>query len=764
MPNLIENDPLRKPPSGLMPLPPTAPPPMGALPMSPHGQVEQTFDNPEGPKEAFHRWYIEHPNIKTTQMPRWWLEDKAAKHLEAYPTWRKLSADPNFAQTDYYRYKVGELVDAAITPTTSEQVQEGLETYAPPVLGAAGSLAGPLGTAGGMGVGSLAPQLRPLITGAPAPPVMETLNDAAINMTLGVVGDVGTQRLLLNPLASALRRGAVPFADEPGRQLGVQALESVGAVPSITQRGGGAAMQFAEAVSEGSLFGRGFAEARQRTVEQGIEDLSLATLRALRPITRADDEMGLRWVASSKNLEQFYRAAGNRRYEVVDRLTNGGAVVDTSPAVNATSTGPVTDLVFSKFVVPERKELGTGALLQKGFEGLGGNPQAPPGFLEMMHNLGPFGTNFRFAQQARSALLDVKRGFEGSIDPIEVGARRMAGEIANSLDRQMTYAAQQYEKGQLLNFRQKGMTGQQARLAVEPFAKNYQEAKEFWNEHVVKKFLNSTYRGLLDDMKTSPGKFVRFASGADTVDQLKIIRQTAPREWENVRGQIISNIVEKTVTAKGAGIGERVDVLLSKGLVQRVEGAKLVGEFKRLGPEYTNYLLGHTGTIAMQRLGAALDRAAERPTGTGKVVIALTQGGPALALLGVPWVMSGFERTPSAGEWFGAGAMIMTPAVLSYTLSKPAFLHLLEQGVIGGPKSSAFAKLQAFTAARLMQESMAENRKMEELRKSIEQPNLSHPIGPALQQGAPPPLPPPVVPPQGSPPQFRKLPPVGTPY
>jgi hypothetical protein len=337
----------------------------------------------------------------------------------------------------------------------------------------------------------------------------------------------------------------------------------------------------------------------------------------------------------------------------------------------------------------------------------------------------------------------------------------MAGLVAVALDDSINSTVKDFEKMLLLTLTSQGISGKAARAQVPEYTKMLAEAKSFWKQEVVSRFENELYGDLVNSLMTEPAKLIQFARAANSVDQLKVIRRAAPRQWGAVRGEILKDIINKAVVAKGAGVGLPVDQVLEQGLVKRVSGASLVQQFKTLGDEYTNYLLGQKGADAIRRLGAALDVAADKPRGTGGVAIALTQAGPAMLLLGLPWMTSGFQRTPSMGEYAGAAMLVATPALLSKMLSTPWMLNLLERGIIGGPKTKAFARLSAFMTADLLSEAVDEAKAAEAVKSQAELPSLSQPVGPALSTAPPPALPPPLAPPQLPPPALRTLPPPG---
>jgi len=695
---------------------------------------------------------VANPNFRGK--PRWEQEEYAASFLKG--------VSPTFAQINpnspAYRYQVTQLLDKALPPSTIEQVQGAAEEFGPAALATGGALAagGPLtlpalGAAAAGGVlGSFIPQLRPFTTGAPPPTMSSTMAEAGKNAALFPLVDVATGKALEGG-AALLKRAFVPHAEEPGRQMGLEAIKQFGGVPGMTQRGAGPMLQFMENIGESAIPMRGMAVRRQETVDDAVGAMALDLVKQITPIMRSDADMSRAFFQETQNLRRFYQIAASKRYEVVDELTQKGVGVNTRPATRLTAdtSSPVTKSVMDQFEVPEIVDHATGRVLQPGYRGRGGTGKTQ-GFFDLANILGQGKASFSDAQRMSSALRQIQRDnpdFPG-LNPIDRKAGRLAGEMANRINTEMDIAADSFTNQQIRSLTSAGIPLSQAKAQVGNFSERYQDAKAFYKRNIADRFESDVFRRLADNLKDEPAKFSRLAIAADSPSKLEALQKAAPRLWPQMQSRILQSIVEDSVKVKAGGIGEELDEIVARGLVKEFDSEKLIKKFVGLGQEYTTKLTG--GNLALrdiQRLGSAMEVANQRPIGQGRVIVALTQGTAAVNFALMPFVNTGVGAGKTA-------AILLAPNVLSVIFSRPSLLNMMERGLIEGPKSRAFAKFNAFLFSQQMTDLREQQRSIDRL----QQTNLlPAPIGPQLQQT---PLPPPPVSNVPLPPSLRQEPPI----
>lgn len=721
------------------------------------GYEEQNdLPSSQAPVSAFHDFINQQPNFRTK--PRWEQEQYAASWLKASsPKFRALqSTDP------LYNYKIEEFLNGAMQQTTGEKVQHAAEELGPPGLAAAAGLAASTGgagviptalAAGGAGaLGEFIPQLRPMTTGEIPPPWSESFKNAGITGTTYPFLDAGTS-YAAKGIAAASRRAFVPQADEAGRQIGLEAVRQYGGIPGITQRGGGPVMQQLESIGDAAIPLKGMATRRQQTVDDAVASMTLDTIRKASPIIRGDEEMSRLFFQESKNLREFYNVAASQKYQVVDDLTQQKVGVNMRPVMNLAGAGigpgkkypgmnpgvkgaartitddPVTAEVMRQFEVPALRDPNTYVPLTEGYKG-------HEGFFAFANKMGKGQASFSDAQRFSSALKQIARDnpdFPG-MDPIQRKAGRLAGTMAKAVDNAMDHAATQYTQQSVQALVAQGVPLATAQAQTRDFAQEYQAAKAFYKENVAERFENETFRGLAASLKDEPAKFSRLATAADSPGKLRALREAAPNLWPDMQARILRSIYERAVDVHPSGVGMELDELISKGLVRKMDGNNLTREFNRLGQDYVKELSQGQVTLPdIQRLGAAIEVAGERPQGQGKTVIIIAQGAALANLAAMPFNMG-------YGDPWSRVGMLVSPNMLSLALSRPSILNMMERGILGGPKSEAFAKFSAFAFAEHVKEMREQLKDAEHLGQPASQ--LTQPVGPALSQASMPPPPP----------------------
>lgn len=726
--------------------------------------VDQPLKKPVDPLDAaaaeFHQnIVVANPNFRST--PRWSQEEQAANFLKG--------VSPTFAQINpnspAYRYQVTQLLDKSLPLSGIEQAQGLAEDLGPAGLATTGALlaGGPatglpaLAAAGAGGfLGSFIPQLRPLTTGAQPPTMSSNVTEGLKNAALFPLVDFATGKVLEGGAALA-KRAFVPHADEPGRQMGLEAIREFGGVPGMTQRGAGTAMQFMENIGEAAIPGRGLAARRQETVDDAVGSLALDLVKKITPIMRSDADMSKAFFQESKNLRKFYQLAVSKKYEVVDELTKKGVGVDMRPATGLIAYGvgpgrsgvsPVTKGVLDQFEVPEVTDYATGLVVKQGFRG-------QTGFYAIANRLGQGKASFSDAQRVSSALKQIQRDnpdFPG-LNPIDRKAGRLAGEMATRIDHQMDVAADTFTNQQIQSRTSAGIPLVQARAQVGNFSERYKEAKAYYKRNIADRFENDVFRRLADNLKDEPAKFSRLAIAADSPSKLDALQKAAPRLWPQMQSRILQSIVEDSLRLRAGGVGEELDEVVARGLVKEFDAERFIKKFTTLGQEYTKKLTG--GNLALhdiQRLGSAMEIANQRPVGQGKVIVALTQGTAAVNFALMPFGAG----VPGMGAAKTA-AILLGPNVLSLIFTRPALLNMMEQGLVNGPKSRAFAKFNAFLFAQQMTDLREQQRSLDRLQQTK---MLPIPLGPPQLQQAPPPSLPPSMPQVPMPPSLGQEPPL----
>jgi hypothetical protein len=535
------------------------------------------------------------------------------------------------------------------------------------------------------------------------------------------------------------KRMMTPHAGDPGRQMGLEAIKEFGGIPGATQRGAGPVVQFAESIAESAIPARGMAVRRQQSVDEAVSSLALDTVRKASPLIRSDEEMSKLFFQESDNLRKIYQLQVHQKYQVVDDLTKHNVNVNTNNAVRLTAGGfgpgktaddPVTKEVFRQLRVPAVWDQTTGQVTAPGYMG-------KEGFFELVNAGGRNKTSFSNAQRLSSALKQIGRDNPElpGYDPIQRRAGRLAEQMAHKIDESMDTAANDYKQTSIQALVGQGVPLAQAQAQVRDFAQEYQAAKSFYKENIADKFETETFRGLANALSNEPAKFSRLAMAADSPGKLKALREAAPNLWPDMQARVLRSIIDKATDAHPSGAGLELDELISRGLVKQMSGEKLNRELGRLGPDYVRELTqGNVDLHDIQRLGAAMEVANQRAPGQGKMFVALAMTGPAAGLLLSPF---GYDQL----DWTKSGMIMLGPNALSLALTRPSVLNMMERGLIGGPKSEAFAKFSAFAVTEHLKE--FHDLKLEQDALSQPSKQLSQPVGPALSQ-APAPLPPPM--------------------
>lgn len=728
------------------------PPKLPATPLAPAAPV----DPMEGMVSEFHNnIVVKNPNFRSKQ--RWEQEEYAANFLKG--------ASPTFGQVSptspAYRYHVTQLLDRSLPMSGMEQAQGLAEDLGPAALATGGALlaGGPAlgipalaGAAAGGALGSFIPQLRPATTGAPPPSMSSTFAEAGKNAAMFPLVDAAAGKALEGGAAVA-KRMFIPEANEPGRQMGLEAIKQFGGVPGMTQRGAGPMIQFMENIGEAAIPMRGMATRRQETVDDAVGMMAIDLVKRITPVMRSDADMSKAFFQETKNLRQFYQIAVSKKYQVVDELTNKGVGVNTRPMMGlvADESSPITKRIMDQFEVPEIRDPATGRILQMGYRHRGGDGKTN-GFIDLANAVGQGRASFADAQRLASALGQIKRDnpdFPG-IDIIDRKAGRFADEMEKRLNAEMDKAADSFTNQQVQSLIKAGIPLKQAQAQVGNFSERYKDAKAYYRRNIAERFENDVFRRLADNLKDEPAKFSRLAIAADSPSKLDALQKAAPKLWPQMQARILQSIVEDSLKLRASGVGAELDEVVARGLVKEFDSEKLVKKFTTLGQEYTKRLTGGNLTLHdIQRLGSAMEVANQRPIGQGKVIVALTQGTAAV----------NFALMPFGADITGMGAgktaaILLAPNVLSMIFSRPSLLNLMEQGLVNGPKSRAFAKFNAFLFAQQMTDLREQQRAMDRLAQTN---LLPKPIAPQLSM--PPSLPPPVsnIP---APPSLRQEPPL----
>ena len=655
------------------------------------------------------------------------------------PEYRQLSTTP---QGQLFRERLaGEFLDAALVPTTLETVQQKVEEFGPPLLGAAAAVAtkrlppqllrllgGPVGgSAAASGVGGGVSQValeqaRGLSTTLPPPPLGESVQRGAENLILFPALDLPVQGLL-GATGAARQRLLAPGARDVVTQEARAALEPEGATLGLTQLSGEKtpfAVGLAEGIGEAGVGGRFFTEQRVRGVTQAVSNLAAKMEEALVPQLRPITQVGRETVDAVDLAHRAAQTIGHEYFQVVDNLSQRGVTVNVAPVMRHLTIGPSSQDVIRQFEI--REILKQGQPPVRGYAG-------KTAIFDLARSAGPQRVTFADAQRMRSELLRIARDNEDALDAVQRQAGKQASTMAQTLLTQMDAAATQFDP-----------TGQASTA--------YKFARDFWRDEVAGKFENELITRLVRQVDIAPSKVADILMSKNAFDAAQALKAAAPQQWNSVRREMLQNIIEKATIPEASKLGRTAREVVAGGEPVRLDGKALLRSFTALGRDYTRMMLQGTDLPNIRQFAMALEASERIPPQFGRVAVLLGQATAIGALAVTPF--GGAEVTP------GNVAIIAGPTALGYILSRPAMLRAIANGVMTG-KTEIVTRAVAFANAHSAAERILEGTEAIQ-RASTTLPQLggAPPTRAAFTQG---PLPQSPLPPR-QPPQLSTLPPL----
>lgn len=590
-----------------------------------------------------------------------------------------LTANPKFrsASEEDQVVVAKHVLDQVSQPTTGEQIQSGLEVGAP-IAGAvgAGAIHPALAPAGAAASHLVTEGARPFTTGE-APRIGEGLTEAAKDFFFVAAGE-GILQKAKSVLGGMRQKMIAPGATSEETVAARRALEPYGAVLTPKQLSGEATpgfVEFLQNVAENAIGSRTRALKNYTNTDQALAQYVNDVEQQLLPTLKSNPQLATEFVDHYLTNARFARQVSSFNHRVVDELNNFGATVETGAAIRRTSLGPISDRLFNNFEVPEI--LKAGQPTRPGFAGR-------EGFFDMMNSVGRGETNFETADRARSALLEISRTAKVNDPQVAKMAALMAEDLRTAMDRGIT---------QLSN-RLPGPQVQQLKDA-------YTNAKLFHKQEVIERFNDKLLLKVVDALKAEPAMLSQILLRPNRVHQLEVVRDAAPSLWPEIQGRLITSILGKARMTHALGIGMSGQQATQAGMVKSFNGPAIIKAFQSLGEDYTKVLLGPGSMPLVRDVANAIEVAARRPSGPGKIITSMTQATAASTIAKAPLDLSGAQR---AG---GATLLMLSPIVLGRIFTSKSAMRNLADGLIGGPKSDAFLRTLAFATAtnRKVQES-----------------------------------------------------------
>lgn len=642
--------------------------------------------------------------------------------------------DKNFTarQPEYIDNMTNLVLERAYPPLNlMEQYQKGIEDYGP-MLGAmtgatyGGIRGGPMGAIAGGAIGAMggiaAPEATRELLAPKMPSQYPTTSDLLYRMaTEGVTSAVfgaGQEALmmaasrLLGPLRSKIMLGKVkidPHIERArelltkyGGRLTPTQLAQESNVPALTN--------FLENVSQWGIFSSGnFRKTHHMNTEAMLayaDDIAKKFSGNL-----SNEEMSLLLTDTVRQANSASTAVSSAMHGVVDTITKGGSKVATQDVLDlyrnmrqtahgkklaelldlVDETGKVQPLddYLTTIIHPPTRVTPKSAL-QQPFQTPGG-PIPPP----QAQRLGEI--KFSRADRARSELLRVARLTEKSTDPLIKSAGAMATKLATKLGGAIDDAA--------------NLLPREAKAAYQNAKKFTLETKSRFNDALL---LEAT-RAVTKDRE----KFIATLFSRQKLGTIKAIKEAdqAIQLTRQHGGQTVLNqraaqsgrqafhlqpIMPEVRKAFGNELMERIISRSADGTRIGVDGKKLHALLfdpkTGLGEKMTKEVFGTEITGALRNLSSALDVAATRATGPGKITIQLMQGGIALgAATGLPYLIGGGGSTKTG---VATGTIVLFgPAVISKIFNNAGFTNNLAKALMGGPKSHAFTRMLTQAAA-----------------------------------------------------------------
>lgn len=624
----------------------------------------------------------------------------------------------------------------ALEPTTGERVQGVIQDIAPVVPPAVAAAAGggiPAVMAAGA-AGAMLPEATKPVTTGESPDFLEGVKQAALN-----AGLLGAAEKIIRPISGLfgrLRKSATlgPGADAPQAQEARRVLE-----PGLARRGAALTpkqisrdqlppvTEFIENVAESGLGGQGMMRAQRQKTDEVIAEAAVNLERALTQGIRTDEQAATLFLQQANAREAFIRKISSQKHQIVDDLSKQGVKVDTKDLVNMVQNPKdlTTKTLMRHFKLPEVRDQ-AGQVIRPAIEGR-------DGFLLLMNGMSQMGSrrmDFAQADRARSLLLEIGRDFGGSTaSGADKQVARLANTMAERLRTNMELAAKKLDP----------------RAAAA-----YADAKDFHRKEVIEQFDDSLHKSIVRALEKEPGKFSTYVLSPENISKLKTVKEMSDSgtldAWPQIQGRLLSHMVTKATQKESLGLGLGLEDAAGQGLIKQISGKALANEVKSLGEEGSRLLLEGPKGTAFKRFTNALEAAAQRPEGVGKIGTVLMQFGALSTIGGAAGGLAG--GLISGGDWAavqsgaatGAVVTLLTPRAFAKILTNQAAMTNIANGLIGGPKSAAFGRM--LTTISLVNEEIQREvggnvQQLFSQARSSPQALLPNQPGPALAQAPP---------------------------
>lgn len=583
-------------------------------------------------------------------------------------------------------------LDEALQPTTGERVQGVIGDIAPVVPPAIAAVAGggiPTVMAAGA-AGAMLPELtKPLTTGQ-APDFLHGVKQAALNS--GLVGAAEKVMRPLGALMGKMRQRSVlgPAVDSPQAQEAMNVLQ-----PGLTARG--AAMtpkqisrdqlppvtEFIENVAESGLGGQSLMRKQRQATDEVIAEAAVKLERALTQGIKTDEQAAELFLKQAGAREHYIRKISSQNHQIVDDLSKQGVKVSTKALVDMVQNPKdlTTKTLLRHFKLPEVRDQ-AGNVIRPGVEGR-------DGFLLLMNginygqNIGTRRMDFAQADRARSLLLEIGRDFGGNTAS---GADKQVAKLANTMAERL----------------RANMDAAASKLDPAA-AQAYAHAKDFHRKEVIEKFDDTLFKTITRALEKEPGKFSQYVLSPENISKLKTIKEMADdgqiSAWPQIQGRLLQHMIMRATQKESLGMGLGLEDAASQGLIKQISGQALSSEVKSLGEEGSRVLLDGPKGAAFKRFTNAIEAAAQRPEGVGKIGTVLMQFGALSTIGGAAGGLAG--GIVSGGDWAavqsgaatGALVTLLTPRAFAKILTNEKVMTNIANGMIGGPKSAAFGRM-----------------------------------------------------------------------
>jgi len=614
------------------------------------------------------------------------------------------------------RVASGFLADA-LQPTFGEELQQKVEDWGPPLVGAAAAVAtkrippqvlpflggrfGSPAVASGVGgaVGQVGfEQARPLTTTLPPIPPSESMGRGLENLFIYPALDLPMQAMFKG-LGTLRRELLAPGATSEVTWEARAGLEPLGGTLGLSQLSGEKTPLLpglAEGLGEAGVGGRFFTAPRKAEVEAAVGKLAEQVEAGLLPQLQSLTKVGQQTLKSYDFAHEAAQAVGSGYFKVVDDLSRGGVTVPMSSTLRYMTEGPSSKEITRQFEIRE--------IIQEGKAPIPGYA-GPTALFDIADSAGPQWTTFADAQRIRSELLRIARDNEGATDAVQRQAGRQASLMAKELLKSMDTTAKHFDP-----------SGQAAAA--------YQHARDFWRDEVAEKFENDLMTRLVKKVELNPSTVASLLANKTQFDTAQALKKALPARWEVVRRHMIHDMIEDSVkpTASALGMTGRRTVVGSQPA--ELDGGKLLRNFSKLGRDYQALVLDGTPNQDVRRFAMALEAAERTPPQFGTVAVLLGQAAAVGALAATPF--GGVEATP-------ANVMVLAgPSALGYLLSRRQLLRNIADGILGG-QTEIVARTIAFANAQAVAEEARDQ--MASLRSMGSPITDLLPAGPRLEQG-----------------------------